>query len=132
MRPGSASREVVIAGTPRIAIDTPRIRGSIALKGARIDDVSLKDYRETVDPKSPNIHLLSPAGSPDPFYAEFGWVAPPGTNVKLPGADTVWTAASTGALTPSRPVVLTWDNGEGLTFRRTIAVDAVYMFTVTD
>jgi YidC/Oxa1 family membrane protein insertase len=132
MRPGSASREAALASTPRIAIDTPRIRGSIALKGARIDDVSLKDYRETVDPKSPNINLLSPAGSPNPFYAEFGWVAPAGTSVKLPGADTVWTAASPGALTPARPAVLTWDNGEGLTFRRTITVDAIYMFTVTD
>jgi YidC/Oxa1 family membrane protein insertase len=132
MRPGSASRESALAATPRIAIDTPRIRGSIALKGARIDDVSLKDYRETVDPKSPNINLLSPAGSPNPFYAEFGWVAPPGTKVTLPGPDTVWTAASPGALTHAQPAVLTWSNGEGLTFRRTIAVDANYMFTVTD
>jgi YidC/Oxa1 family membrane protein insertase len=132
MRPGSASRESALAATPRLAIDTPRVRGSIALKGARIDDVSLKDYRETVDPKSPNITLLSPAGSPNPFYAEFGWVAPPGTNIKLPDANTVWTAAGPGALTPARPVALTWDNGEGLTFRRTIAIDANYMFTVAD
>jgi len=132
MRPGSASRESALAATPRIQIDTPRVRGSIALKGARIDDVSLKDYRETVDPKSPNIHLLSPAGSPNPFYAEFGWVAPPGTKVTLPGPDTVWTAASPGALTHAQPTVLAWSNGEGLTFRRTIAVDANYMFTVTD
>jgi YidC/Oxa1 family membrane protein insertase len=132
MRPGSAPRESVLAATPRIQIDTPRIRGSIALRGARIDDVSLKDYRETVDPKSPNISLLSPAGSPNPFYAEFGWVAAPGANVKLPAPDSVWTAASSGALTPARPAVMTWDNGEGLTFRRTITIDADYMFTVTD
>ena len=131
-RPGAAPRESVLAGSPRIQIDTPRLRGSIALKGARIDDVSLKDYRETVDPKSPNIKLLSPAGSPDPFYAEFGWVAPAGSKVKLPNADTVWTAATGGALTHTQPVVLSWDNGEGLTFRRTIAVDANFMFTVND
>jgi YidC/Oxa1 family membrane protein insertase len=108
------------------------VRGSIALRGARIDDVSLKDYRETVDPKSPIINLLSPPGSPNPFYAEFGWVAAPGTNVKLPNAETEWTAAGPGPLTPAQPVVLTWDNGEGLLFRRTIAVDQNYMFTVTD
>ncbi len=131
-RPGTAPRESVIAASPRIQIDTPRLRGSIALKGARIDDVSLKDYRETVDPKSPNIKLLSPAGSPDPFYAEFGWVAPAGSKAKLPNADTVWTAATGGALTHTQPVVLSWDNGEGLTFRRTIAVDANFMFTVND
>jgi YidC/Oxa1 family membrane protein insertase len=132
IRPGSAPRESVIAGSPRVAIDTPRVRGSIALRGARLDDVSLKDYRETVDPKSPNIHLLSPAGSPNPFYAEFGWVAPPGAKITLPGPDTVWTAASTGPLTHAQPAVVTWNNGEGLTFRRTIAIDANYMFTVTD
>src|SRR5262245_30968121 len=61
-RSGAASREDVIAASPRISVDTPRMRGSIALRGARIDDVALKDYRETVDPKSPNIVLLAPSG----------------------------------------------------------------------
>ena len=70
-------REKVIAETPRIAIDTPSVKGSIALKGGRIDDISLARYRETVDPNSPAIVLLAPAGSPHPFYAEFGWVAGP-------------------------------------------------------
>jgi YidC/Oxa1 family membrane protein insertase len=132
MRPGTASRDSVIAGSQRIQIDTPRLRGSIALKGSRFDDIALKDYRETVDPKSPNINLLSPGGSPNPFYAEFGWVAPAGSNVKLPNADAVWTAATPGPLTHTQPVVLSWDNGEGLTFRRTIAVDANYMFTINE
>jgi len=122
----------VIASSPRIAIDTPRLRGSIALRGARIDDVALKDYRVTVDPRSQNIQLLSPAGSPNPFYAEFGWVAAASANVKLPTPDTVWTADNAGPLTPGKPAVLTWNNGEGLLFRRTIAVDNNYMFTVTD
>jgi YidC/Oxa1 family membrane protein insertase len=132
IRPGTASRDSVVAATPRIQIDTPRLRGSIALKGARFDDIALKDYRETVDPKSPNINLLSPGGSQTPFYAEFGWVASAGSNVKLPNADTVWTAATSGPLTHTQPVVLSWDNGEGLTFRRSIAVDANYMFTIND
>src|SRR4030042_830517 len=69
---------------------TPRTHGSISPRGARIDDVSLTQYRETVDPKSPIIVLLSPSGSPHPFYAEFGWVGAAGTPVKVPGADTVW------------------------------------------
>jgi YidC/Oxa1 family membrane protein insertase len=131
-RPGSAPRDSVVAASPRIQIDTPRLRGSIALRGSRFDDIALKDYRETVDPKSPNINLLSPTGSPNPFYAEFGWVAPAGSNVKLPNADTVWTAATNGPLTHTQPVVLSWDNGEGLVFRRTIAVDANYMFTINE
>jgi len=132
MRPGTAPREAVVAASPRIQIDTPRLRGSIALKGARFDDVALKDYRETVDPKSPNINLLSPGGSPNPFYAEFGWVGAASSTVKLPTSETVWTAASSGPLTHTQPVVLSWDNGEGLIFRRTIALDANYMFTVND
>src|SRR6478672_2373899 len=64
------TREAVLAASPRIAIDTPRLKGSIALKGARIDDLSLAAYRETVDPKSPPIVLLSPSGTEHPFYAE--------------------------------------------------------------
>ena len=130
--PSGATREAVLAASPRIAIDTPRLRGSIALKGARIDDVSLKDYRETVEPNSPNIVLFTPSGAPDAFYAEFGWVAASSASVKLPNADTVWTAETPGPLTVERPLVLAWDNGEGLKFRRTISVDNNYMFTVQD
>jgi YidC/Oxa1 family membrane protein insertase len=131
-RPAAATRDAAVAASPRVAIETPRLRGSIALRGARIDDVALRDYRETVDPRSPNITLLSPSGSPQPFYAEFGWVAAAGASIKLPGPDTVWSAGSQGPLTPSQPLVLTWNNGEGMQFRRTVAVDNNYMFTVTD
>ncbi len=131
-QPGTVTREQALAASARVAIETPRLKGSIALKGARIDDVSLLDYHETVDPKSPNIVLLSPSGSHDPFYAEFGWVNGTGGHAKLPDADTVWSATSTAPLSPERPLVLSWDNGEGLLFKRTIAVDRVYMFTITD
>jgi YidC/Oxa1 family membrane protein insertase len=123
------SREAALQRSPRVAVDTPSIRGSINLRGGRIDDVALKNYRETVDPKSPNIVLFSPSGSQNPHYAEFGWVgADPGA---LPTADTVWTADAQ-SLTPDRPVMLTWDNGRGLVFRREIAVDAKSMFTIRD
>jgi YidC/Oxa1 family membrane protein insertase len=123
------NREAALQKSPRLAIDTPSIRGSINLRGGRIDDVSLKNYRETVDPKSPNIVLFSPSGSPNPYYAEFGWVA--GQGAAMPTMDTVWTADAQ-TLTPARPVTLTWDNGQGLVFRRQVAVDANWMFTVTD
>ncbi|EJW09703.1 Inner membrane protein translocase component YidC, long form [Rhodovulum sp. PH10] len=126
------SREAVIAAGPRVPVETPNIHGSIALTGARIDDVALVRFRETVDPKSPAIVLLSPSGTPQPFYAEFGWVGAAGQAVKLPGADTVWRQEGSGALTPSHPVTLVWDNGEGLQFRRTITVDDKFLFTVKD
>ncbi|MEQ9331684.1 membrane protein insertase YidC [Thalassobaculum sp.] len=135
--PGSAAavatgetREAALAMSPRVMIDTPRIQGSIALKGARIDDVVLTDYRLTIVPKSPPIHLLDPTGLQHPYYAEFGWVAASGETVALPTPETVWTA-SADTLAPGKPVTLSWDNGQGLTFERVVAVDADYLFTVS-
>jgi YidC/Oxa1 family membrane protein insertase len=130
--PGTMTRAAALSASPRIKIETPHIQGSIALKGARIDDVSLATYHETVDPKSANIVLLSPSGSPEPFYAEFGWVNDSGGKAKLPDANTVWSTASNAPLTPTHPLVLTWDNGEGLIFKRTISIDSQYMFTLKD
>jgi YidC/Oxa1 family membrane protein insertase len=128
----AANREAALKASPRIAIETPSVKGSISLRGARIDDVVLAKYRETVDPKSANVVLLSPSGSPHPFYAEYGWIAGPGVTQPMPNNDTVWTPEKGSTLTPGSPVTLTWDNGQGLIFRRTIAVDANYLFTVTD
>ncbi|KRR26086.1 insertase [Bradyrhizobium lablabi] len=126
------SRDAAIAASPRIKIETPRLSGSIALKGGRIDDLSLEKFRDTVDPKSPAIVLFSPSGTAHPYYAEFGWVAGSGSTAKLPGRDTEWQQEGSGSLTPDKPVTLKWDNGEGLTFRRTIAIDDRYLFTIKD
>jgi YidC/Oxa1 family membrane protein insertase len=125
------TREQALALSPRVAIDTPALIGSIALRGGRIDDVSLKNYRETIDPKSPMIVLLSPLGTENPYYAETGFVGTPGANLVLPNANTVWTAASQ-KLTPATPVELTWDNGQGLVFKRTISIDDRYMFAIKE
>jgi YidC/Oxa1 family membrane protein insertase len=121
------TREAAIARTPRLAIDTPTLSGSVNLRGGRIDDLSLKSFRETVDPKSPNIVLFSPTGGPRPYYAEFGWVGA----ASLPDANTLWTADAP-TLTPDKPVTLTHDNGQGLVFKRVISVDARAMFTIED
>jgi YidC/Oxa1 family membrane protein insertase len=128
----AASREAVIASSPRIAIETLRLGGSIDLKGGRIDDLTLTQYREETDPKSPPIVLFSPSGAPDAFYAEFGWVPAAGSNAAMPGPDTVWKPQSAGALGVGHPVTLTYDNGQGLVFTRTIAVDEHYLFTIKD
>jgi YidC/Oxa1 family membrane protein insertase len=128
----AASREAVIASSPRIAIETPRLGGSIDLKGGRIDDLTLTQYREETDPKSPPIVLFSPSGAPDAFYAEFGWVPAAGSNAAMPGPDTVWKPQSAGALGVGHPVTLTYDNGQGLIFTRTVAVDEHYLFTIKD
>ncbi|MGO8867775.1 MAG: membrane protein insertase YidC [Alphaproteobacteria bacterium] len=126
---GHPGRAEVLAESPRIAIASPSLKGSISLKGARIDDLKLVQYRETVDPKSPEIVLLSPPGMREAYYAEFGWVAG-GAGVKLPDANTLWQADRT-TLTPATPVTLTWDNGQGLKFERTYAIDDAYMVQVT-
>src|SRR6266481_5422 len=135
-QPGAAAqpmtRDATLAASPRVRIETPSLSGSIALKGGRIDDLSLVKYRETVDPSSPPIVLLAPSGSPHPFYAEFGWSPPSGAPVKLPNADTMWQQEGSGMLGVGRPVTLVYDNGEGLLFRRTIAVDENYLFTLKD
>jgi YidC/Oxa1 family membrane protein insertase len=131
--PGQAlTRDAALAASPRVRLETPRLAGSIALKGGRIDDLSLTKYRETVDPNSPPIVLLAPSGSPQAFYAEFGWVAAAGTTMKMPGPDTLWQQEGSGPLTVNRPVTLVYDNGEGVQFRRTIAVDDKYLFTIKD
>ena len=126
----TASRAEALAASPRVRIDTRRLHGSIALKGGRLDDLTLADYHETVDKKSPEITLLSPTGSAEPYYADFGWTAAPDAKLTLPGPDTVW-KASGSVLTPGNPIVLTWDNGQGLRFKRTFAVDQNFLFTVT-
>jgi YidC/Oxa1 family membrane protein insertase len=130
--PMVVSREVAINATPRIRIETPRVSGSISLKGARIDDLALVQFRDTVDPKSPAIVLFSPSGSATPYYAEFGWVAAAGSTVRLPDQNTLWQQEGSGSLAPNSPVTLKYDNGDGLTFRRTISVDERYLFTVKD
>ena len=126
------TRETALKSSPRVAISTPSLTGSISLKGGRIDDLVLVKYREQVSPTSPNVTLFSPADAPHAYFAEHGWVAAGGSAAKLPGRDTVWTAESSGALSPTNPTRLSWDNGEGLIFRRTISVDNDYMFKVRD
>ena len=127
----TASREEALAKTPRLAIDTKSVSGSVNLTGARFDDLKLKAYRETVDPNSPIITLLNPADTHDGYFAEIGYI-PDANAGTLPGPTTVWTAPEGAKLTETTPVTLTYTNEKGITFARTIAVDDRYMFTVTD
>ncbi|MRU15129.1 membrane protein insertase YidC [Roseovarius sp. A21] len=117
---------------PRLAIDTPSVEGAISLQGGRIDRLSLKNYRETLEPGSDIVQLLEPVGGAAPYYALFGWAPGAGlTHDQVPNADTIWSADESSTLTPDSPVTLTWDNGAGLTFERVISVDEDFMFTVT-
>jgi len=127
---GPTTIEAALAASPRVAIDTPSLGGSINLRGGKLDDLVLKDYRETIAKDSPLIRLFSPAGPADAYWAEAGFVGV-GEGVMAPNYDTLWTADQK-TLTPGQPVTLTWNNGHGLTFRRVFAVDDKFMFTITD
>ncbi|HEY2874570.1 MAG TPA: membrane protein insertase YidC [Reyranella sp.] len=122
------TREEALAASPRVTFSTPQLIGSIALKGARIDDVQLAKHREELDPKSPPVPVLSPLGGDHPYYAEFGWTSSD-AGIKVPGPTSLWTASNT-TLAPDKPVRLTWDNGAGLIFGLDISLDENFMFAV--
>ena len=117
-----------VAQAARIAIETPTLSGSISLQGGRIDDLSLTNYRETIEEGAPTVTLLKPVGQPEAYYTVFGWAGIDGIEA-VPGPDTIWTLEDGETLTPKDPVTLRWDNGAGQIFRTRIAVDQNFMFT---
>ncbi len=119
-------RTIVLRESPRVAILTPKLKGSIALKGARIDDMVLPTHKETIAKDSDPVRLFSPSGTKDAYFASFAWS---GDNLKLPDANSLWTADRT-TLTPTSPVTLRWDNGAGQRFVMKVSIDQDYMLTV--
>jgi len=117
--------------TVRIPVESDSLSGSIALTGGRLDDLSLRDYKQTLAEDSGIVRLLTPVGQPDAYYASYGW-APGGTleHADVPGPNTPWTLVEGETLSPGKPVALEWTNTKGLTFRRTFSVDDKYMFSV--
>ncbi len=111
---------------PRAKINAARLAGSISLIGARVDEMALKDYHETVQKSSPLVHVLQPADDAEPSSIQLGWAA--GADVKVPDDTTLWTSSG-GELTEAHPLTLTWDNGQGLTYAIEFSIDANYMFS---
>ena len=114
----------------RIVIDAPLVRGSFSVRGARLDDVILTSYNETLDENSENIHFLKKTSSNTPFFAEFGWSSSD-SGQTMPSADSLW-SADRDVLSPATPVTLTWDNGQGLQFTRRISINDDYLFVFED
>ncbi len=127
---GAGTRKVdlkaALASGTRVAIDTPRVAGSINLVGARIDDIVLKDYRETVKKDSGPVRLFAPEGTSGQYFAEFGFVA---GGVRQ-SSTALWQADGT-KLTPTTPVTLTRTDASGVTYKVRFAVDKNYMITAT-
>lgn len=118
-------RALVLRETPRIAIETPAVRGSINLRGGRIDDLVLVKHQETIAKDSPPVRLLSPSGTADAYFAQFGWS---GTGITPPPVDALWTASG-NKLTPQTPVTLTTQAGTQR-YLLQISIDSGYMFTI--
>jgi YidC/Oxa1 family membrane protein insertase len=123
----AAAAATARAPEQRIQVENPRISGTISLRGARLDDLVLKDHRETVEGNSPPVRLLAPRGNSNPYFAQWGWTAADG-RTRVPDAETDWTAEG-GPLAPGRPVTLRWDNGQGQEFRIQLELDQDYMVT---
>ena len=122
-------RKEALAESPRILIESGELHGSIALKGARFDDITLASYRETLAEDSAEVKLLSPSRSEQAYFAELGWLAS-GSRVITPDANTLWQSTDS-KLTPGNPVILFWDNPDGVRFEMEIAVDDHFLFTIT-
>ena len=118
----------VIAKDSRIQISSSALSGSIRTKGGRLDNLMLEKYKQTLEEGSPDVELFAPAQTQAPYYAEFGWLS---TNpkVNLPNKDTIWSVKGQ-KLTPETPIVMEWNNGQGLKFIRKISLDDNYMFTI--
>ena len=121
------SKIVETKAVPRVSVMSKEVSGSISLRGARIDDVTLTQYRETIEPDSKQINFLLKSNETNPYFVEFGWSSPDG--IKVPNGNTLW-KTSKEILTPETNVTLSWDNGEGVLFFQDISVDDTFMFTV--
>lgn len=112
----------------RIHIKNASLTGSIRVKGARFDNLLLEKYKQTLENDSPDVELFAPAKTAAPYYAEFSWLSSD-SSLRMPDHNTVWTVRG-GELTQETPVVLEWNNGQGLKFIRKISLDADYMFNI--
>ena len=112
---------------PRVQLNSNETSGSISLKGARIDDITLTQYRETLDADSSLINLLLKSNEKNPYFIEHGWSSPDG--LKVPNGKTLW-KSSKNLLSPDTSITLSWDNGEGIIFYQDISVDDTFMFTI--
>ena len=112
----------------RIKIANADLNGSIRLKGARFDSLNLSKYKQNINPDSGDVELLTPNGTKTPYFADFGWISSD-NSVKTPTAETIWKTRS-NELTPNAPIILEWNNGQGIRFIRKISLDKNYMFNI--
>ena len=122
-------KEEILNNNQRVSIKTPTLKGSINLKGAILDDLTLSNYKISLDENSKNIELFLPDGTSNPYYVEIGWKQINETSIDLPNLETEWKSNST-TLSSNKNVVLSWKNNQNITFKITYEVDENYMFSI--
>ena len=127
--PEVPSVDTVIAQDERLPLKNDVLTGSVRIKGARFDNLALSKYRETIEANSANVSLFAPAKTTEAYFAEYGWLSAD-SSLNLPNAETVWRVAGNNELTPSTPVTLVWDNGQGLKFTNKLTLDENYLFGI--
>jgi YidC/Oxa1 family membrane protein insertase len=115
-----------LKSTARVQIETPKLKGSVNLEGAKIDDLLLLAHRTELDKNSPPVRLFAPSGTAKSYFARFGWV---GSGFTVPDDKSIWTP-SAGKLTPTTPVTLSWANDTGQKFELLLSIDKDYLISV--
>lgn len=119
--------EILVATkNERIAIVSENLHGSLLLKGARFDDLTLAKYLQ--DDKKEEVVLFAPSDSKERYFADFGWISSDAA-LDMPKPDSMW-KSSAAKLTPEQPITLSWKNKQGVEFFIDIALDKNFMFDV--
>ena len=124
------SRNEVIKSVDRIKLENKNIAGSISLEGGIIDDVVFKNYKKSLE-SDENVTFLNPKNSKEGYYIETGWAVSGNEKLKLPLDNTIWKVKGNKLLKPNNPIILEWDNNEGLIFTKKIELDEKFLFKIT-
>ena len=124
------ARDDTIDSVARVKIENNNIKGSISLQGAIIDDIIFKNYKESLE-SDQKVIFLNPKSSDEGYYIETGWASNSNEKLKLPLDNTIWKVKGNKVLTPNKPIVLEWDNNEGLIFTKKIELDDKYLFKIS-
>ncbi len=123
------TRKDSINNSERIIIENQSIIGSILLKGGIIDDISFKNHKQNLE-NNLNVEFLNPAETENGFYVETGWTSV-GNQIKIPSKESNWKTKGNNVLSEKAPIILEWNNGEGIIFKKKIQIDNKYLFKIT-
>jgi YidC/Oxa1 family membrane protein insertase len=123
------SRNDSINSSKRIKIENNNIIGSLNLEGGLIDDISFKNHKESLK-NNKNIEFLNPAQTENGFYIETGWTSI-GGKIKVPSKNSIWNVKGNNILGENKPVILQWNNNQGIIFKKQIELDEKYLFKIT-